>query len=90
MRECTRLGASLANTLIARRPAAMTQHTSVKAAALAHTSRNPPKVWKIKAPAFKRTPAETRKEQLDQGKSCICEDGPFLFSSPGTYTRAGI
>ena len=45
----------------------MTKHVSVKAAALVHTFRNPPKVWNGKALAFKRIPAETRKEQSDQG-----------------------
>ena len=68
----------------------MTKHMSVKAAALVHTSRGPPKVWKVKAPPFKRTPADTRKEQSDQSKLCMFENGPFLFSSPGTYPRAGI
>ena len=39
----------------------MTKHMSVNAAALAHTSRNPPKVWKLKALPFKRIPAEVAK-----------------------------
>ena len=60
----------------------MTKHMSVKAAALVHTFRNPPKVWKAKALAFKRTPAETRKEQSDQGKLCIFENGPFFIFQP--------
>ena len=55
---------------------------SVKAAVLAHTSRNPPKVWKVKALAFKRTPADTRKEQSDQCKLCIFGNGPFFISQP--------
>ncbi len=60
----------------------MTKHTSVKAAALAHTFRNPPKVWKVKALAFKRIPVESRNEQSDQGKLCIFENCPFFISQP--------
>ena len=60
----------------------MTKPTCVNAAALVHTFRKPPEVWKVKALAFKRTPAETRKEQSDQGKSCMFENGPFSIFQP--------
>ena len=60
----------------------MTEHTSVKAAALVHTFRGPPKVWKVKALAFKRIPAETKKEQSDQCKLCMFENGPFFIFQP--------
>ena len=57
----------------------MTKHTPVTAAAVVHTFRGPPKVCKVKALAFKRTPAETKKEQSDQCKLCMFENGPFFF-----------
>ena len=57
----------------------MTKHMSVKAAALVHTFRNPPKVWKVKGLPFKRTRADTRKEQSDQSQLCIYENGPFFI-----------
>ena len=60
----------------------MTKHMSVKAAGLVHTFRNPPEVWTVKAPAFKRVPAETTKEQSDQCKLYIFENGPFFISRP--------
>ena len=73
---------SLAKSSVARRPAAMTKHTPVTAAAVVHTSRGPPEVRKVKALAFKRTPGESRKEQSDQVKLCMFENGPFFIFQP--------
>ena len=60
----------------------MTKHTPVTAAAVVHTSRGPPKVCKVKALAFKRTPEESRKDQSDQCKLCMFENGPFFIFQP--------
>ena len=60
----------------------MTKHTPVTAAAVVHTSRGPPKVCKVKALAFKRTPEESRKDQSDQGKLCMFENCPFVIFQP--------
>ena len=60
----------------------MTKHTSVTAPAVVHTFRGPPEVWKVKALAFKRTHAESRKEQSDQSKLCMFENGPFFIFQP--------
>ena len=66
----------------------MTKHMSVKAAALVHTFRTPPKVWKAKALPFKRNPADTRKEQSDQGKLCIFENCLFFIFQPWYVLQA--
>ena len=60
----------------------MTKHMPVNAAALVHSSRGPPKVSKVKPLPFKRIPADTRKEQSDQCKLCIFENGPFFIFQP--------
>ena len=39
----------------------MAKHMCAKAAALVHTFRNPPKVWKVKALPFKKIPTEVAK-----------------------------
>ena len=60
----------------------MTKHTPVTAAAVVHTFRDPPKVCKVKALAFKRTPQESRKEQSDQDQIMMFENGTCFISQP--------